>query len=155
MKRLGSNQTLHEALVLSVSSKKKCDERKREEPYLHLISIQRPFSVCRVKRLTSDLLNAEYCFTAKTEEELSLLCPTSCVPLDCEAREDGFWGLKIEGILDFSLIGILAELTEILAKEKVGVFVVSTYNTDYIFLKQSEFERAANALRRAGHTVGS
>lgn len=61
-------------------------------------------------------LNAEYSFIGKTDEEKSLVCVTSDVPPNVIQRDDGWKGFRIQGILDFSLIGILSKITEILAK---------------------------------------
>ena len=89
----------------------------------------------------------------KTDGELSLVCPTEEVPENTLAREDGWRGFRIEGVLDFSLIGILAKISGILAEEKIGIFAVSTYNTDYIFTKEAAFSRAMDALKAAGYEV--
>ena len=59
----------------------------------------------------------------------------------------------IRGILDFSLIGILAKLSGILAEHKIGIFAVSTYNTDYILVKEENFDRAMTVLADEGYTV--
>ena len=68
-------------------------------------------------------------------------------------REDGWRGFRIEGILDFSLIGILSKISTILAENKIGIFVVSTYNTDYVFVKDNSYEKAMNILSDAGYTI--
>ena len=68
-------------------------------------------------------------------------------------RDDGWKGFRIEGVLDFSLIGILSKISAILAENKVGIFAVSTYNTDYIFVKEENFDKAINALKDNGYDV--
>jgi len=55
--------------------------------------------------------------------------------------------------LDFSLIGVLSKLSSLLAENKIGIFVVSTYNTDYIFVKAENYDRAMKVLSGAGYTV--
>lgn len=62
-------------------------------------------------------------------------------------REDGWKGFRIAGQMDFSLIGILAQITDILARHEIGVFVVSTFDTDYVFVKEENYERALDTLR--------
>ncbi len=62
-------------------------------------------------------------------------------------------GFRVRGELDFSLVGILADLSRVLAAAKVGIFAVSTYDTDYILTKSTDFDRALDALQRAGHEV--
>ena len=69
-------------------------------------------------------------FTAKTDEENFLVCLTKDVPPNATERDDGWRTFRIQGTLDFSLIGILSEISGILADNKIGIFAVSTYNTD-------------------------
>ena len=99
------------------------------------------------------MLTEEYCFVGKTDEELSLVCLTSKVPQNTIEREDGWKAFRIQGILDFSLIGILAPIANILAENKIGIFAVSTYNTDYILVKQENFEKAATLLADNGYSI--
>ena len=111
------------------------------------------FSVCKVEDISGIDFNKEFCFYSKTDEELSLVCPTKDVPGNTIERDDGWKGFRIEGVLDFSLIGILSKISRILAENKIGIFVVSTYNTDYIFVKEENFENAMTVLEKAGYTV--
>ena len=97
------------------------------------------FTVCKlisVGDLPSDI---DFCFTAKTDEEISLVCKTKDVPEETLERDDGWKGFRITGVLDFSLIGILSKISSILAENKIGIFAVSTYNTDYIFVNAMLF----------------
>ena len=100
----------------------------------------------------ADLQN-EFCFFAKTDQENSLVCPTEFMPDDMIEREDGWRAFRIQGILDFSLIGILAEISSMLADHKIGIFVISTYNTDYILTKAENFERAVRVLADHGYEI--
>ena len=111
------------------------------------------FSVCKVEDATQIDLSKDFCFIAKTDEEISLVCPTKNVPAVTSARDDGWRGFRIQGTLDFSLIGILAKISAILAEQKIGIFAISTYNTDYILLKQAHYPRALSALANAGYTI--
>jgi len=111
------------------------------------------FSVCKVTNYAFVSLENEYCFTGKTDEESSLVCVTSDVPVNATERDDGWKAFRIQGILDFSLIGILSDLSTLLAENKIGIFVISTYNTDYILIKKENCEKAADVLRKAGHHV--
>lgn len=109
-----------------------------------------PLSVCQVRTLDAELLMKPMTFTACTDEEISLVCPTECVPADTVRREDGWRAFRIQGALDFSLIGILARISALLAEAGVGIFAVSTYNTDYILTKEEQFSRALDALEAGG-----
>ena len=66
-------------------------------------------------------------------------------------RDDGWKGFRIQGVLDFSLIGILSKLSGILANNKIGIFAVSTYNTDYILVKSENFDKAMDVLAAEGY----
>lgn len=115
--------------------------------------IDENFSVCRIEDPAAADFTDTYCFLCKTDEEVSLVCPTNAVPEHTLAREDGWRAFRIEGVLDFSLIGVLAGISGILAENKIGIFVVSTYNTDYVMTKEESFERAVAVLARHGYIV--
>ena len=118
---------------------------------LKVIDIE--FSVCKVKDYSGIDLNLEYVFTGSTDEEKSLVCPVSLVPDNTTQREDGWRAFRIEGVLDFSLIGILAKISTCLAESGIGIFAISTFNTDYILTKSENFERALMALTETGYTI--
>lgn len=109
-------------------------------------------SVCKVPSVANIDLDADFFFIGKTDEEVSLVCRTADVPADTCARDDGWHGMRVQGVLEFSLTGILAQLSDVLARAGVGIFAVSTYNTDYILVKAENFEKAVAALEAAGHT---
>ena len=111
------------------------------------------FTVCKVKSVTDIDLNADVYFIGKTDNELSLVCKTEDTPKDTLERNNGWRGFCIEGELDFSLIGILSELSAILAKNRIVIFAVSTYNTDYILVKKDDFDRAMTILADSGYRV--
>lgn len=111
------------------------------------------FSVCQVRDYTQVDLNAPYCFTGKTPQENSLVCPTGSVPANATAREDGWRAFCLSGVLDFSLLGILAKIASLLADNGISIFAVSTYNTDYIFIKKENYKKALAVLSGAGYDV--
>lgn len=111
------------------------------------------FSVCKVEDYSGIDLDQPFVFTGRTDEEKSLVCPTEIVPENTAEREDGWRAFRICGVLDFSLIGILAGITQILADRKIGLFAISTYNTDYVLTKDENFESAVLALKAAGYTI--
>ena len=120
---------------------------------MRLKRIDADFSVCKVNDFSEVDINRPFCFTAKTDEENSVVCQTKDVPVHTIERDDGWKGFRIEGILDFSLIGILSEISKILADNKIGIFAISTYNTDYILVKQNNYEHALKVLKDAGYEV--
>ena len=111
------------------------------------------FSVCKVADAAQIDLNKNFCFAAKTDEELSLVCPTKDVPEVTSERDDGWRAFRIQGTLDFSLIGILAKISTILADHRIGIFAISTFNTDYILVKQENFVKALQSLAEHGYQV--
>lgn len=115
--------------------------------------LARDFTVCKVADYSGADLADRFCFVGKTDEENSLVCETSRVPSNTTERTDGWRALRIAGTLDFSLVGILAELSAVLARRNIGIFAVSTYNTDYILLKKDRLDDAVRALEAAGYTV--
>ena len=111
------------------------------------------FSVCKVTDYSGIDPGRLYCFTGRTDEENSLVCPVSDVPENTVEREDGWKAFRIRGVLDFSLIGILARIAGVMAAEGIGIFAVSTFNTDYFFVKEEDFGNALEALKEAGYPV--
>ena len=120
---------------------------------MELKKIEHKLTVCKVEK-TSDIdLASEFYFIGKTDEELSLVCKTDDTPDKTIERDDGWKGFRIQGVLDFSLIGILSKLSGILAESSIGIFAVSTFNTDYILVKAENFERALSVLSAEGYTI--
>lgn len=109
------------------------------------------FCICRWEKEPELARGRKFCFQASTDTEFSLLCPTESAPEDAERREEGWKGFRIAGQLDFSLIGILAGIAGALAEEAISIFAVSTFDTDYIFLKKENAERAEHTLREKGY----
>lgn len=120
---------------------------------MELKKIKYNFSVCKVEDLSAVDLNSEFCFVGKTDEENSLVCPTEDVPRRVLQREDGWNAFRIQGVLDFSLVGILSQIAAILAAHKISIFAISTYNTDYVLTKSGDYEKALNLLQKAGYQV--
>ena len=110
-------------------------------------------TVCKVADASAVDFSKEFYFVGKTDEEFSLVCRTEDTPLHTIEREDGWRGFRIQGTLDFSLIGILSKLTGILAENHIGIFAVSTYNTDYILVKEEHYAHALRLLADAGYRI--
>ena len=129
------------------------DNQQDQEIKIILETLRPRFSVCKVKDYSGVDLTKPFCFTGTTDEENSLVCPEALVPGNTIERDDGWKGFRIIGQLDFSLIGILARISKILAEGGIGIFAISTYNTDYIFTKEENFEKAMKVLKNAGYEV--
>ena len=110
-------------------------------------------TVCKVASVADIDLTRDFYFIGRTDEELSLVCRTEDAPAATLERDDGWRGFRVAGVLDFSLVGILSKLSGILAENGIGLFAVSTYNTDYILVKAESFDRALALLAAAGYEV--
>ena len=115
--------------------------------------LEQQFSVCKVADYGDVDCSQPFVFTGSTDAEKSLVCPTECIPAATIERVDGWRAFRIEGQLDFSLVGILAHIASVLAAEKIGLFVVSTFDTDYILVKEVDLDRALAALANAGDEI--
>ena len=115
--------------------------------------IEETFSVCKVKDYSEFDLQAAFVFVGSTDEEKSLVCPTRLVPANTTERDDGWRAFRIEGILDFSLIGIFAKISTCLAENGIGIFAISTFNTDYILTKAENFEKAVKTLEAKEYKI--
>ena len=121
---------------------------------LRMVALEPDFSVCKVEDYSRLDLGQPFVFTGSTDEEKSLVCPTAIVPQNTVERDDGWKALRIMGILDFSLIGILARISSVLAENRIGIFAVSTFNTDYVFVKKSDLGKSVKVLEDAGFSIG-
>ena len=110
-------------------------------------------TICKVNNQSDIDLSKPFYFIGKTYEELSLVCRTEDTPGNTIERNDGWKGFRIQGILDFSLVGILSKISGILAENKIGIFAVSTFNTDYILIKNENFKKALKVLTNAGYEI--
>ena len=120
---------------------------------MELKVLNHDFSVCKVTDYTLVKSDSEYCFIGKTDEENSLVCMTEDVPSNTIERDDGWKAFRIQGVLDFSLIGILSKISWILAENEIGIFAISTFNTDYILTKKENFWTALEVLGNAGYKI--
>ena len=120
---------------------------------MELKIIEDSLTVCKLASTDDIDLNKDFYFIGKTDEEISLVCRTEDTPEHTTEREDRWKGFRIQGVLDFSLIGILAKISGILAENEIGIFAVSTYNTDYILVKEENYEKALKVLEIAGDNI--
>ena len=120
---------------------------------MEIRKLNQDFSVCKVMDYSLINMDAEYSFIGKTDEEKSLVCITGDVPSNVIERDDGWKGLRIQGVLDFSLIGILSKIAEILAENSISIFAISTYNTDYVLIKKENYQKALDILEHSGYEI--
>ena len=120
---------------------------------MEIRKVHQEFSVCQVEDYSFVNLGSEYSFIGKTDEEKSLVCITNEVPPNVIQREDGWKAFRIQGVLDFLLIGVLSKIASNLADNDVSIFAVSTYNTDYILIKKENYQKAIKTLSNAGYKI--
>lgn len=111
------------------------------------------FAICRLSSMDGVDLTSDFAFLAKTDDEISLVCEAGRIPENATAVQRGYSAFKICGQLDFSLVGIVAGIADILAKARISIFIVSTYDTDYFFVPSAERDRTAALLRDAGYRI--
>lgn len=121
--------------------------------YTEIKVIDGSFSVCKVTDFSEVDPSKKFNFISATDEENSLICLTENVPDNFTERIDGWRALKIQGVLDFSLIGILSKILGLLAEAKIGIAAVSTYNTDYFFVKKTDLDKAVETLAEANYKI--
>ena len=124
-------------------------KKNKMDQKLTLITAPYKLAICRLDKdagLPDWLKNSrEFYSVTKTADELSIVALDSVVPKSSKA-DRGWCALMVEGPLDFSLTGILASLLEPLAKAKISIFAISTFDTDYLLVKESDFEKSITVL---------
>ena len=116
------------------------------------------YSICKLKELPSipaGMISDDFFSITRTTEEISVVVKSSGTNLKPEQVSHDWRILKITDPLDLSMTGILAMFTDVLKKEDIPVFVISTFNTDYILIKQDYLDRAVDELCRAGQILVS
>ena len=114
------------------------------------------YVICRIEPNKSipEWAHGEFVSVTRTGDELSIVCPGQNVPDDIQ-RESGWRCLRVAGKLDFSLVGVIATITAILADSDISTFVVSTFDTDYLLVRELDVDGATAALVEAGHSVSN
>jgi hypothetical protein len=124
-------------------------------PQLRLVFLQGSFAVCRLEPeapVPSWAADGPFVSVTRTAAELSVVCPEMAVPEGVRC-ERGWRCLRVAGTLDLSLVGVLASLLVPLSGAGVAVFALSTFDTDYLLVRQADLGRAVEAWRQAGHGV--
>ena len=122
---------------------------------LTLVPLDGTFAVCRLAPdapLPSWVSRERFVSITRTADELSLVCPQEVVPEGVRC-EPGWRCFRVAGTLSFSLVAVLSGLLGPLANAGISVFVLSTFDTDYLLVKEAEYERAIDVLIQAGHRV--
>jgi len=126
-----------------------------QTPKLTLSVLPSRFAICRISpdsEVPSWSSSTEFCSITRSRDELSVVCLSKNVPPNTQAERD--WrALKVQGPLELSLTGVLASLAQPLAEAKISVFAISTYDTDYLLVREDSLSEAIRALKDEGHSV--
>ncbi len=98
------------------------------------------------------VLDSQPWFMAQTDVELSIVCDSNVI-VASEKSEPDWACFKVVGPLDFTLVGILARISDTLARERISIFAISTFDTDYILVKNAELDRALKVLKAEGYEL--
>ncbi|MBX4261975.1 ACT domain-containing protein [Clostridium estertheticum] len=125
------------------------------EKILTMKLLNEKFSVCRLNKneqIPEWVKNSSFYSISKTSDELSIVCSQDIIPSNIKCEKD--WRiLKVEGPLDFSLIGIISSISTILALKRISIFAVSTYDTDYILVKNKDIDNTILALSNERYEI--
>lgn len=122
---------------------------------MELQPLNREFSVCKLTSVNGIDLTQTFTFLSVTDDEISLVCDSAQVPRNALRVEAGWKGLKIKGVLDFGMIGVIAKIAGILAEQNISIFVISTFNTDFILLKSTDYQKAVHLLGQNGYILSA
>ncbi len=117
--------------------------------------LDEPFSIHRLAPgavIPAPVLTCTFHWIGRTDEETSIVCPSS-VTVAGARTEPGWSCIKVIGPIDFGVTGLLAELSRVLAEAGIGIFALSTFDTDYLLVPSSRIEEAVTVLRRAGYGI--
>ncbi len=120
---------------------------------MELLKIKNELAICKVEDLSEIDYMDDFYFIGKTDEEISLVCSINCIPKNTINFDKTWKAFRVQGVLDFSLIGVISKISTILAENKIGIFAISTYNTDYILTKVENYENAINILLNEGYEI--
>lgn len=123
---------------------------------LRITALPHRLAVCRLAPGASlpSWVRGAFTSITRTDEELSIVCDEDAVPPDVQA-ERGWRAMRVDGPVPFDVTGVAAALVSPLAEARISVFLIATYDTDYLLVKDEAFARAAGVLRGAGHDVSN
>lgn len=122
---------------------------------LKLIALDGLFAACKLAQdspIPSWATAGSFYSISRTSDKLSIVCPEAVVPGDVQC-ERGWRCLRVAGTMPFTVVGVLASLVTPLAEAGISVFAVSTFDTDYLLVKELDFEKAVAKLQKAGHSI--
>lgn len=122
---------------------------------LSLLILDDTFAVCKLTpeaTIPAKVMTGGFYSVTRTKDELSIVCSDSVLP-DGVVSEQGWRGLRVDGSMAFTEIGVLASLVAPLAAAGISVFAISTFDTDYLFVKETDWHDTLAQLKLAGHAI--
>jgi hypothetical protein len=127
----------------------------RTVPPLTFVILRQTFAICRLDKdapVPHWAFQADFFSMTQTKDELSIVCPQVNVPRGVICNQ-GWSCLKVKGPLDLSSTGIISSIASTLEMKNISLFSISTYDTDYVMVKEKDLEGAIFALTEAGHRI--
>jgi hypothetical protein len=124
-------------------------------PQLTLLILRETFTICRLDKdapIPDWVFQGSLYSVTRTKDELSIVCPLMNVP-EGIACDQGWSCLKVKGPLDLSLTGIISSIASTLERENISLFSISTYDTDYVMVREKNLEKTIHALTETGHRI--
>jgi len=125
------------------------------EKILTMKLLKERYGVCRLDKaqlIPEWAKDSDFFSITKTLDELSIVCSQDSIPMSVQCEKD--WRiLKVQGPLDFSLVGILSSISSILAQQGISIFAISTFDTDYILVKDKDVDNAVSSLTNVGYEI--
>ena len=117
--------------------------------------LDKEYSVYRLNakdKIDNKIIGKDFISITKTEDEISIVAVSGTLEY-FEKKEDCWKVFKISGILDFNMIGIISKISTILANQGISIFVISTYNTDYMLIKKDKLEKTIKILEQNSYEI--
>lgn len=130
------------------------EERSLAKQETKIEPLSYTFAVCKVENYSKVDLSSSFCFLQKTEEENSLICLSNQIPSNAIEVKDRWCAFRIQEEIKSSLIGIYTGIAQVLANKAISILALSTYSADYIFVQKQDYEKAKEALEKAGYMIG-
>lgn len=124
-------------------------------PKLTFIILRETFAICRLDKdapIPDWVFQGNLFSVTRTKDELSIVCPQMNLPKGIICNQ-GWSCLKVRGPLDLSSTGIISSIASTLEQEAISLFSISTYDTDYVMVKEKDLEKAIFALTETGHRI--
>ncbi len=120
---------------------------------MKLKKLNRHLSILKMASVDDVDFSRDFYFLGKTSRDITLVCNTSEAPANYLEKDDGWKAFVIDEVMGLTEVGIMSEISGVLAKNSIGMFAASSYTSDYILVKEQNFEKAMFALAQDGYTV--